>query len=54
MHQQFLECGGEKGYLDEAETYKMFIRIHALVTFKKYDIDEEELDQIKQMFEKKN
>ena len=38
LYDQFTKIGGNKGYLTEFETYKLFVVIHSLVTQTKQDI----------------
>ena len=42
---QFIGFGGKKGYLNETETYRMFLKIHGLVTGINYDMDDEQIEQ---------
>ena len=44
LYNQFKRFGGTKGYLDQKETYRMFMMIHGLVTNTNQDIDDEELE----------
>jgi len=39
---KFIEFGGDKGHLDQKETYRMFVMINGLATSKNQDIGSEE------------
>ena len=44
LYKQYRNFGGDKGYLNDFETYKMFMMIHGLVTGTDQDISDDEND----------
>ena len=42
---RFIEFGGKKGYLNKKETYRMFLKIHSLVTGYDHDLNDEEAEE---------
>lgn len=43
LHLEFMKFGGDKGYLDQKETYKMFMMTHGLATFTNQEITDDEI-----------
>lgn len=44
LFMQFKKFGGDKGHLNQKETYKMFMMIHGLATFTEQEINDDEMD----------